>query len=113
MTWIMHYLCLSMVMLPSQARALWPKRSTCGTCMDTGLVVPFISLSITSLALLLNLAIAAQRTSLATWQKVLRFRSFMSMLMIGISKPFARRSEEHTSELQSPDHLVCRLLLEK
>src|SRR5258708_24355832 len=27
--------------------------------------------------------------------------------------PRSRRSEEHTSELQSPDHLVCRLLLEK
>src|SRR2546422_5104987 len=27
--------------------------------------------------------------------------------------PFARRSEEHTSELQSRLHLVCRLLLEK
>src|SRR5258708_23149730 len=27
--------------------------------------------------------------------------------------PMALRSEEHTSELQSPDHLVCRLLLEK
>src|SRR5258708_27508041 len=27
--------------------------------------------------------------------------------------PFCARSEEHTSELQSPDHLVCRLLLEK
>src|SRR5258708_26015439 len=26
---------------------------------------------------------------------------------------FGDRSEEHTSELQSPDHLVCRLLLEK
>src|SRR5258708_32082711 len=26
---------------------------------------------------------------------------------------FRYRSEEHTSELQSPDHLVCRLLLEK
>ena len=26
---------------------------------------------------------------------------------------FKDRSEEHTSELQSPDHLVCRLLLEK
>src|SRR5258708_23249766 len=26
---------------------------------------------------------------------------------------FIFRSEEHTSELQSPDHLVCRLLLEK
>src|SRR5947208_8632748 len=28
-------------------------------------------------------------------------------------QPLAVRSEEHTSELQSPDHLVCRLLLEK
>src|SRR5258708_16746527 len=31
-------------------------------------------------------------------------------LWVGGSK---LRSEEHTSELQSPDHLVCRLLLEK
>src|SRR5438552_6065686 len=37
----------------------------------------------------------------------------------GLSSAFANstgvpnRSEEHTSELQSPDHLVCRLLLEK
>src|SRR5438552_15639831 len=29
------------------------------------------------------------------------------------SKEMRMRSEEHTSELQSPDHLVCRLLLEK
>src|SRR5258708_10635447 len=29
------------------------------------------------------------------------------------SKQPGERSEEHTSELQSPDHLVCRLLLEK
>src|SRR5207244_10811307 len=28
-------------------------------------------------------------------------------------RPLSKRSEEHTSELQSPDHLVCRLLLEK
>src|SRR5258708_40234762 len=26
---------------------------------------------------------------------------------------YEERSEEHTSELQSPDHIVCRLLLEK
>ena len=34
---------------------------------------------------------------------------------IGIARKMASiaRSEEHTSELQSPDHLVCRLLLEK
>src|SRR5438552_11779914 len=30
-----------------------------------------------------------------------------------IMGPNKIRSEEHTSELQSPDHLVCRLLLEK
>src|SRR5438552_12603175 len=32
------------------------------------------------------------------------------LLRAGFCDP---RSEEHTSELQSPDHLVCRLLLEK
>src|SRR5207244_7623296 len=39
--------------------------------------------------------------SVMTYRVVLRFSSAMM------------RSEEHTSELQSPDHLVCRLLLEK
>src|SRR5688500_19835623 len=32
---------------------------------------------------------------------------------IGLSAGIGRRSEEHTSELQSPCNLVCRLLLEK
>src|SRR5256885_11845273 len=31
----------------------------------------------------------------------------------GLRVPARRRSEEHTSELQSPCNLVCRLLLEK
>src|SRR5438876_2593433 len=31
----------------------------------------------------------------------------------GLHRPPPGRSEEHTSELQSPVHLVCRLLLEK
>src|SRR5690348_17427396 len=30
-----------------------------------------------------------------------------------VSRSMPARSEEHTSELQSPVHLVCRLLLEK
>src|SRR5258708_21109425 len=34
-------------------------------------------------------------------------------LMRATSSRASTRSEEHTSELQSPDHLVCRLLLEK
>src|SRR5258708_21608177 len=33
--------------------------------------------------------------------------------LIAPTAAMAQRSEEHTSELQSPDHLVCRLLLEK
>src|SRR5690348_17533441 len=32
---------------------------------------------------------------------------------MGAKRSDRRRSEEHTSELQSPVHLVCRLLLEK
>src|SRR5258708_37428812 len=36
-----------------------------------------------------------------------------SALKLLASAAINGRSEEHTSELQSPDHLVCRLLLEK
>src|SRR5258707_9086948 len=32
---------------------------------------------------------------------------------LGVTRPGASRSEEHTSELQSRQYLVCRLLLEK
>src|SRR5947208_13744570 len=40
---------------------------------------------------------------------------FLSVKMVPFQVGTRRwtRSEEHTSELQSPDHLVCRLLLEK
>src|SRR5258708_8905443 len=38
--------------------------------------------------------------------------SFRAMFRETRGDPIGR-SEEHTSELQSPDHLVCRLLLEK
>src|SRR5690554_782110 len=35
------------------------------------------------------------------------------MIFISVNTPTKTRSEEHTSELQSRPHLVCRLLLEK
>src|SRR5258708_18438367 len=40
---------------------------------------------------------------------------FKEVQWLGLESEFKIpfRSEEHTSELQSPDHLVCRLLLEK
>src|SRR5258708_23643856 len=42
-------------------------------------------------------------------------REHVEDIEFGLVRPVGRaeRSEEHTSELQSPDHLVCRLLLEK
>ena len=44
---------------------------------------------------------------------VLRPENVRLMLSEGTVIALSARSEEHTSELQSPDHLVCRLLLEK
>src|SRR2546426_7107977 len=46
--------------------------------------------------------------SAAVWTTCLVF--FQSVLLAGYAYA---RSEEHTSELQSPCNLVCRLLLEK
>src|SRR2546422_8276071 len=37
----------------------------------------------------------------------------LAAMDMGSGRPGAARSEEHTSELQSRLHLVCRLLLEK
>src|SRR2546426_8478574 len=39
--------------------------------------------------------------------------AFLAVSAGGDAPLWARRSEEHTSELQSPCNLVCRLLLEK
>src|SRR5690554_7423718 len=67
--------------------------------------------------------ILCRRWSWAGWKKRcwrrpdewvwLRFR--MRLWFIGLTDPrrMNTRSEEHTSELQSRPHLVCRLLLEK
>src|SRR5690554_7658754 len=53
----------------------------------------------------------------APWQSA-SFDPETNTIIIGAGNPapwntWARRSEEHTSELQSRPHLVCRLLLEK
>src|SRR2546425_5953417 len=42
-----------------------------------------------------------------------RFGELVAVNEISSPKRFVRRSEEHTSELQSLAYLVCRLLLEK
>src|SRR5207244_6803084 len=49
--------------------------------------------------------------------ELLSDREFQVLRMVASGKTIKQiageRSEEHTSELQSPDHLVCRLLLAK
>src|SRR5258707_14979417 len=49
------------------------------------------------------------------WWDLMRFQIDRSRRMMSLGAPLAGRlrSEEHTSELQSRQYLVCRLLLEK
>src|SRR5258708_31284227 len=47
----------------------------------------------------------------AEWERALVKTSRVELEQLNLAR--FSRSEEHTSELQSPDHLVCRLLLEK
>src|SRR5690348_14952205 len=42
-----------------------------------------------------------------------RYQRSEKALVGALTEMYVQRSEEHTSELQSPVHLVCRLLLEK
>src|SRR5438552_12212062 len=51
-----------------------------------------------------NAVRGVDRAGIVEWAKRAEAAGFSSL---------GTRSEEHTSELQSPDHLVCRLLLEK
>src|SRR5258708_22603845 len=52
---------------------------------------------------------ATGRSAVIAFQGAFHGRTQLGMALTGK----VARSEEHTSELQSPDHLVCRLLLEK
>src|SRR5258708_16919467 len=53
------------------------------------------------------------RSSTSAWRHRMTAGSSMRRLLASTGIASWLRSEEHTSELQSPDHLVCRLLLEK
>src|SRR5256885_12394562 len=71
------------------------------------------------LVLQVGLGAVTVKLSLPPWTVILHLGTAMLLLatLIVAAKPTpgaARpRSEEHTSELQSPCNLVCRLLLEK
>src|SRR2546426_8621230 len=54
-----------------------------------------------------------QRSATATLQQKQDLAAVIHLCGAGPGDDYVRRSEEHTSELQSPCNLVCRLLLEK
>src|SRR5437762_4850959 len=56
----------------------------------------------------LLLVLGTSMGAMHSWMWAERYPDFMDGAV-----PLASRSEEHTSELQSPMYLVCRLLLEK
>src|SRR2546422_5874141 len=57
----------------------------------------------------LRLLLACQRLP----NRIAHHHDLLVTLLVVLGAPVDRRSEEHTSELQSRLHLVCRLLLEK
>src|SRR5207244_11030422 len=56
---------------------------------------------------------APRRRAVHTRGRRARARAALPLVRAPDADRLDARSEEHTSELQSPDHLVCRLLLEK
>src|SRR5258708_7998370 len=67
---------------------------------------PYTTLFRSNIAVTATIANRLFVSSVRAWLRLQR-------LTVSRSATSAQRSEEHTSELQSPDHLVCRLLLEK
>src|SRR5256885_3917268 len=55
----------------------------------------------------------SERGEQRQWRHARRHDAVEDLLELGRIGRRKRRSEEHTSELQSPCNLVCRLLLEK
>src|SRR5690554_3546581 len=62
--------------------------------------------------LLLFFVLAVCRISMPHWYPQTAYSVFLGDTLQAVFADF-ERSEEHTSELQSRPHLVCRLLLEK
>src|SRR5258708_15077677 len=72
---------------------------------------------VATLSLISYIALWWFKSRLSTNQlrRVIRLSALVALPLswLAIQQGENHRSEEHTSELQSPDHLVCRLLLEK
>src|SRR5258708_19804031 len=74
---------------------------------------PYTTLFRSGLGVILEWQFAGSTDATADSVDIKAFRATATGLILTASAAIRKRSEEHTSELQSPDHLVCRLLLEK
>src|SRR2546429_6676853 len=84
----------------------------CAVKEFSGLVPPFNALRVPALSVQINVANACLLATPVTVALICRVRVIADVFRETIAK-LRGRSEEHTSELQSRLHLVCRLLLEK
>src|SRR5690606_33506144 len=77
-------------------------------CAVVGIIIGVVSL--TSFGTVMTSAITAFGAGSLFWTL---FLTMLASIVLGMGLPYIPRSEEHTSELQSRENLVCRLLLEK
>src|SRR5438876_2674495 len=92
---------------PEEIAQLETYRSDAGSALDEGRAALASTMTTVGVGsnMTSSLASTAIKTRTLTFWSYLAFQEYLAVA--------AGRSEEHTSELQSPVHLVCRLLLEK
>src|SRR5258708_26028720 len=109
----------SVLVMSAKMRAFLPSTSPSDLAADLRTVPSRSERRCSTSALLSSLPSSGKRKPAIVSSKrrthAARPATYFSCSSFSSSSPSwcGRRSEEHTSELQSPDHLVCRLLLEK
>src|SRR5215467_13980289 len=83
-------------------------------CLRIGLPLPPMLVNVFSVPSIVTASLVARSSAAKAlpvnfWQS----RQWHTVALVGSASAVYLRSEEHTSELQSPCNLVCRLLLEK
>src|SRR5438552_16292581 len=96
------------------ARACWPVRSPISNPVVALLGIALVAMLGLAWYLGARLLRSERDRRRATDELNRRLSELFSLQELSyVLSDSLERSEEHTSELQSPDHLVCRLLLEK
>src|SRR5690606_40083829 len=104
--------CLSVATPPAQLAPLslhdaLPISTRAGLCLPERHIM-FLLLLVITFAVAAAISLLVVKFFAPSTSKI-----FWSILKSDLAQAWERRSEEHTSELQSRENLVCRLLLEK